>query len=115
MYVETINSALSGELVLIMEVERDGAYTIASRRTLVAIAALLEVGREDLARSVRQGRRGDPMLKGEEPIIAKAFRLGHLADPDGAPVLCPLEDEVTEEHLKRGYMSKCDGCLANCA
>lgn len=113
-----INSALRGEIKIFVE-DRDHKFHPATKRTLVAVASLMELDLFELAGKTRQSRRGDPAMNVEDRwrdpeqalIVAKAFRLGHLADPEGCHVICPLEVEVTDEHLIRGFMSKCDGCL----
>ena len=70
-----------------------------TRRVDVARAALLEVGRPDLAEQVKENRAGNPsfnppcagggppLLPCDQPLVLRAFWLGHLADPEGTPWL----------------------------
>ncbi len=91
-----------------------------SRRVDVARAALLEVGREDLAKLIGENRIGDPKCVGgiiredrpraDSVLIMAAMRLGHMSDSDGAPVECLLVgggDEAT-------VFPACHGCLGEC-
>lgn len=72
-----------------------------TNRVDVARAALLDCGRPDLAHLIRVNRVGDPSCDGgvfradrpygDSVMVLSAMRLGHLADPDGAPVGCDLD------------------------
>ncbi len=83
-----------------------------TRRVQVARAALMEVGRGDIAELVVANRIGDPRLPhcladggltlDETRLVARAFRLGHRSDPEGAPVGCGLP--MTD----RGFITDCD-------
>ena len=87
-------------------------------RTETARAALLEVGRPDLAALIYENRIGDPSCRGgiyrpdrprdDSILIARAMRLGHTADPDGAPIGCGLEGNDD------GCFPACDGCQGEC-
>ena len=41
-------------------------------------------------------------------LIVRAMRLGHMGDPDGAPVQCLLYTDA------EGVFPACDGCMAGC-
>lgn len=83
-------------------------------RVSVARAALLEIGRDDLAKTIGQNRIGDPKCVGgirredrteaDSRLIVRALRLGHQADPEGAPVGCPTPI---------GGMPLCDDCTCS--
>lgn len=87
-------------------------------RTTVARAALLEVGRPEFAALIYANRIGDPSCDGgvyredrteaDSVLIARAMRLGHLADPDGAEVGCGLTG------APGGSFPSCDGCRGDC-
>lgn len=90
-------------------------------RVDVARAALLEVGREDLAKLIGENRIGDPKCVGgvvredrpraDSVLIVTAMRLGHLSDPDGAPVECLRDVGEVDD---RGVFPACPGCLGEC-
>lgn len=87
-------------------------------RVDVARGALLEVGREDLARHIYENRIGDPSCRGgiyiegrpivDSHLIVRAMRLGHLADPEGATVGCG------KGGAPGGSFPACDGCRGEC-
>ncbi len=91
-----------------------------SRRVDVARAALLEVGREDLAKLIGESRIGDPKCVGgiiredrpraDSVLIMAAMRLGHMSDSDGAPVECLLVGDGDEATA----FPACHGCLGEC-
>ena len=70
----------------------------------IARAALLDVGRPDLAAQIRENRGGDPSCPGgirrtgrpmaDSVLIIRAIRLGHQSDPEGAPIGCAVEGGV---------------------
>ena len=92
-----------------------------SGRVDVARAALLEVGREDLAKLIGENRIGDPKCVGgvvrsgrprsDSVLIVAAMRLGHMSDPDGAPVECLWGVSGVDD---RGVFPACHGCLGEC-
>ena len=92
-----------------------------SGRVDVARAALLEVGREDLAKLIGENRIGDPKCVGgiiredrpraDSVLIMAAMRLGHMSDPDGAPVECLRDVSGMDD---RGVFPACHGCLGEC-
>lgn len=86
-------------------------------RSTIAHAALLDVGRPDLAASVGTNRAGNSTCIGgfpahpvdDQKLLARAFRLGHQADPEGCPdpERCSHLPSVVEIHeqtlwLRRG-------------
>lgn len=84
-----------------------------TRRFDIAHAALLDIGRPDLAEPVVEGSDGHPYLHpdqfGKLPLddfrlCARAFRLGHLGDPDGIPVEC----HAPEETVGYAFFAACD-------
>lgn len=87
-------------------------------RVDVTRGALLEVGREDLAKHIAENRIGDPSCKGgiyvegrpvaDSHLIVRAMRLGHLADPDGATVGCGQQGGAD------GAFPACDDCRGEC-
>lgn len=87
-------------------------------RVNVARGALLEVGREDLAKLIYENRIGDPSCRGgiyrpdrptaDSVLVARAMRLGHQSDPNGAPVGCGLDGQPD------GAFPACDGCRGEC-
>jgi len=89
-----------------------------TRRVDVTRAALMEVGREDLAKLIGENRIGDPKCVGgiyregrsvaDSTLIVRAMRLGHLGDPEGAPVACGLTGDNS------GAFPACDGCRGDC-
>ena len=89
-----------------------------TRRVEIAQAALLDIGRPDLAALVSANRAGDPSCRGgifrwdrprcDSEMIIAAFRLGHMSDTDGAPVGCDIEGGFPA--CKDG---RCHVCLAD--
>lgn len=87
-------------------------------RVDVTRGALLEVGREDLAKHICENRIGDPSCRGgiyiegrpaaDSSLIVRAMRLGHSADPEGAPVGCGWEG------APGGSFPACDCCRGEC-
>ena len=92
-----------------------------TRRVDVTRAALMEVGREDLAKLIGENRIGDPKCvdgvvrsgrpRSDSVLIVAAMRLGHMSDPDGAPVECLRDVSGVDD---RGVFPKCHGCLGEC-
>ena len=92
-----------------------------TRRVDVTRAALMEVGREDLAKLIGENRIGDPkcvdgVVREDRPradsvTITAAMRLGHMSDPDGAPVECLRDVSGMDD---RGVFPACHGCLGEC-
>jgi hypothetical protein len=83
-------------------------------RVRVARNALRETENPELAWVIGQNLVGDPILiypeghtKEERNLMHRAIRLGHLADPEGAPVVCPREELI----LPLPRISKCFDCL----
>lgn len=77
-------------------------------QVLVARAALIEVGRSDLAEHVHANRIGAPSLLpehrgvGDGPVIGRAFLLGHRAAghrawPHGDGLRCPTCERLSEK------------------
>lgn len=88
-------------------------------RVDVARGALMDVGRPDLADLIRCNRIGNPSCCGgiyvegrplvDSEMIVTAMRLGHLADPEGPPVVCLREtDAVNVFPACRGCRGECD-------
>lgn len=78
-----------------------------TRRFDIAHAALLDMGRPDLADLLVE-HNGHPFFHpkadGTLPLAdcklgARAFRLGHLGDPEGVPIECHSADEILDHDV----------------
>lgn len=102
----------------------DGCKTCWENRVLedaveIARACLLEAGFVYMAAYVQQNRKGYPTYKGpirtEEELraITRAFRLAHMGDDRGKPIICctGVPELILEQALASGgYIAACDHC-----